>query len=257
MGKQGKHKNYEILNLIGYGLAKFDIRFVREFGYTKKSTFHNCIVRSGIADTVGTVKNRQDLFDPFFDNGRRGWWQKGNTYIHRKDSIDAFFGSLEVSEYADVVKMYIHENYVVNNISPTKTVSPVRKSQFKQLQQTGHSAEMFFINNYQNISFFTNGILEDARRLGDGYDFQISVGKQFFLAEVKGIYEKSGNFRMTDNEFKKASEYADDYALVIVANMREAPNMKSFFHPTNCFKFSRKQITTCQLSYHAKFNTEV
>ena len=27
-----KHENYEILNLIGYGLAKFDMNFVKQFG---------------------------------------------------------------------------------------------------------------------------------------------------------------------------------------------------------------------------------
>jgi hypothetical protein len=80
-----KHKNYEILNLIGYGLAKFDLQFVKEFGFKTKSAFYEYIVSFGIADTVGTVKNRQDLFDPFFDNQRKGWWQKGNAYIPSKD----------------------------------------------------------------------------------------------------------------------------------------------------------------------------
>lgn len=71
-----KHKNYEILNLLGYGLAKFDDDFVRQFGFTTKTEFYNHFVKIGIAERVGVVKNRQDLFDPFFDNGRKGWWQK-------------------------------------------------------------------------------------------------------------------------------------------------------------------------------------
>ena len=32
-----KHENYEILNLIGYGLAKFDMNLVRQFGYQTKT----------------------------------------------------------------------------------------------------------------------------------------------------------------------------------------------------------------------------
>jgi len=32
-----KHENYEILNLIGYGLAKFDMDFVKQFGYCAES----------------------------------------------------------------------------------------------------------------------------------------------------------------------------------------------------------------------------
>jgi len=31
--KGSKHENYEILNLIGYGLSKFDNAFIEEFGF--------------------------------------------------------------------------------------------------------------------------------------------------------------------------------------------------------------------------------
>ncbi len=96
-----KHENYEILNLIGYGLAKFDTEFVRSFGFETKSAFYQSAVESGIAETVGTVKNRQDLFDPFFDNERKGWWQKGNAYVHRKVFIDSLFGEYDAKTFAD------------------------------------------------------------------------------------------------------------------------------------------------------------
>ena len=38
MGNQGlKHQNYEILNLIGYGLSKFNDDFIKEFGFSSSS----------------------------------------------------------------------------------------------------------------------------------------------------------------------------------------------------------------------------
>lgn len=83
---KNKHENYETLNLIGYGLAKFSRAFIKEYGFKTKTAFYQHIVDIGIADTVGTVKNRQDLFDPFFDNGRKGWWQRGvviGLYLYR------------------------------------------------------------------------------------------------------------------------------------------------------------------------------
>ena len=80
-----RHENYEILNLMGYGLAKFDLDFVKAFGLETKTAFYESMISKGVADTIGTIKNRQDLFDPFFDNKRKGWWQKGNTYLHRKN----------------------------------------------------------------------------------------------------------------------------------------------------------------------------
>lgn len=35
-----KHKNYEILNLLGYGLAKFGLEFVQQFGCSSKAEFY-------------------------------------------------------------------------------------------------------------------------------------------------------------------------------------------------------------------------
>ena len=56
-----KHENYEILNLLWYGLAKFDMDFVREFSFKTKQEFFLYLVNIGIAKTVGTIKNRQDI----------------------------------------------------------------------------------------------------------------------------------------------------------------------------------------------------
>lgn len=256
MNMSVKHENYEILNLIGYGLAKFNADFLKAFGFPSKSAFYNFIVKCRIAGTVGTVKNRQDLFDPFFDNGRRGWHQKGSAYIHRKNKIDNLLGNLDATDYADVVKTYLRGTFGVVDILPNKPISPFRESQFKKLQATGYSAEIFFMDNYKTIPHFLNGALEDARMLGDGYDFQISVGEEFFLAEVKGIREKSGSFRMTRKEFETANEHKDKYALIVVANLTEEPKMKSFLHPINHFDFREKIIETRQPYYHAKFNLE-
>ncbi|GAA7899027.1 hypothetical protein HpCOL25_05610 [Helicobacter pylori] len=70
-----KHKNYEILNLIGYALAKFDNDFIKEFGFSTKNAFFEYCVQIGLANTTGVIKNRMDLFDYFFPNKRKGWWQ--------------------------------------------------------------------------------------------------------------------------------------------------------------------------------------
>jgi len=249
MKKKGKHENYEVLNLIGYGLAKFDMSFVKFFGLKNKTAFYEYIVDQGIADTIGTVKNRQDLFDPFFDNDRRGWWQKGDAYIHRKVFIDSLFGSLDANAYADIVKLYLQDKFQVIG-KPSEEISPVIKSKFKQLQVTGQEAELFFMNNYMKIDSFENGILEDARIFGDGYDFQVEVQKHFFLAEIKGMRTGYGSIRMTQNEFNKAKEYCDDYALVVVSNLSDIPKMSVVFNPTNKIDFTAKAMNTKQVSYH-------
>lgn len=79
------------MNLIGYGLAKFDMDFVKEFGFKTRSSFYQYCVDLGLAKTIKSVSNRQDSFDPYFDNGRKGWYQR-NQREHIKLFIDSLFG---------------------------------------------------------------------------------------------------------------------------------------------------------------------
>jgi hypothetical protein len=236
-----KHKNYEILNLIGYGLSKFNNDFIKEFGFKTKTSFYDFFVENNIAETTGTVKNRMDLFDHFFpSNGRKGWHQKGNAYIHRKHLIDRLFGNENVKSYADVVKLYLKENYNLKNI--LVDVKPIIKSRFKKLQETGLEAELYFMNNFNSIEFFKNGIIEDARLFGDGYDFQICTEKSFYLAEIKGIRNKKGKFRLTENEYNKALEYKNDYIVTLVLNLNDVPKFLPIENPIKNLKFQERII---------------
>jgi len=251
MGNQGlKHQNYEILNLIGYGLSKFNDDFIKEFGFSSKSDFYTYCVENNIARTVGTVKNRMDLFDPFFPNNeRKGWWQKGDTYIHRKHLIDSLFGNEDVKGYSNVVKMFLKENYKIKDIFVD--VKPIVKSRFKKLQETGLEAELYFMNNYNSIGVFKNGILEDARLFGDGYDFQINVDESSYLAEIKGIRAKKGKFRMTENEYNKALEYKNDYIITLVLNMNDLPTFLTIENPTQNLKFKKEErVPNPIVEYH-------
>lgn len=71
-----KYEYYELLNRLGYGLSKFNHEFIKQFDCKNKEKFYQYFVDFGIVKTKSVVKNRQDLFDPYFDNGRLGWWQK-------------------------------------------------------------------------------------------------------------------------------------------------------------------------------------
>jgi hypothetical protein len=251
-----KHKNYELLNLIGYGLAKFDNDFIKQFGFSTKIAFYQHLVQKGVAETIGTVKNRQDLFDPFFDNGRKGWWQKGNTYEHRKILIDALYGELDVELFANIVKLQLNRKLKTSDITneerSLKKISPILRSQFNQLQITGQKAELYFINNFQMIDEFQDGQLADARLLGDGYDFQIQVNTAFFLAEVKGVRSNYGAIRLTKNEYNKASEYGKDYGLVIVSNLDNVPKLVTIFDPINELTLTKNTVQREQITYHSQ-----
>ncbi len=244
---------YEILNLIGYGLAKFDMDFIQKFGFKTKSEFYEYFVNKKIADTKGTIKNRMDLFDPFFpNNNRKGWWQKGNTYIHRKIVIDSLFGECNAYEYANIVKIYLKEYFTILQDNTIQNVKPIEKSKFKQLQRTGFEAEIYFMNNFTSIILFNNSSIEDARLFGDGYDFQL---KNTYLAEIKGIRNKKGKFRLTENEYNKATEYKEDYIIVLIMNLNENPSFKIIQNPVKNIEFIPKIIMTKQIKeFHVAEN---
>lgn len=247
--KGNKHENYEILNLLGYGLAKFDNEFIKQFGFETKNSFFDYFVEIGIVETGSVVKNRMDLFDPFFENSRKGWWQKGDAYIHRKLLIDSLFGNENVIGYANIVKLFLKDNFKIENI--LVEVKPIVKSRFKKLQETGLESELYFMNNYNSIDIFKNGNIEDARLYGDGYDFQINVNENSFLAEVKGIRAKKGKFRLTENEYFKAREYQNDYFIVVVMNLNDLPTFLPIENPLKNLKFEERIIKSKETKeYH-------
>ncbi len=251
MGKGNKHKNYEILNLIGYGLSKFDNAFIAQFGFSTKTDFYNYCVSINLSETGSVVKNRMDLFDPFFPNSRKGWWQKGNTYIHRKNFIDNLFGNESVEEYANIVKMYLKESFDISNIQVN--IKPIIKSRFKKLQETGLEAELFFLNNFNDIKMFNGAILDDARLYGDGYDFQMNMGSNYYLAEVKGIRAVKGRFRLTENEYNKAQEYKDNYVITIVSNLNDIPSFIVVDNPIKNLHFKKVVVSSIDRNeYHLK-----
>ncbi len=247
-----KHENYETLNLIGYGLARFNMDFVNQFGFTTKSAFYKYLIGLGVGKTESIFKMRQDLLDPFFDNGRVGFASRGETYKHRKDFIELLFGKdIEVKAYSDIVKLYLENNFEIADLKPSKA-SPIIKSKFRQLQKTGKEAELYFIENYREIECFRNGSLEDARLFGDGYDFQVQTESKYFLVEVKGVRKTSGGFRMTEKEFFCAEEYKSDYGLIVVSNLENLPKMTTVFNPTENFDLLRIEKPTIQVTYELK-----
>ena len=244
-----RHKNYEILNLLGYGLAKFDNEFIKQFGFKTKVAFFEYFVELGVVETISVVKNRMDLFDPFFDNNRKGWWQKGDAYIHRKLLIDTLFGNENVANFSDIVKLFLKEKFEIKNFFVE--VKPIIKSRFRKLQESGLEAELYFINNYNKIDIFKNGTIEDARLYGDGYDFQIDVEKTSYLAEIKGIRAKKGKFRLTEKEFLKASEYQKDYIITLVLDLDNEPTFLTIDNPIKNLKCEEKIVKSKDIKeYH-------
>src|SRR5438067_2952833 len=243
-----RHKNYEILNLIGYGLAKFEGDLVAALGFKTKSDLFNKLIGRGVAVTRGTLTNRQDLFNPLLRKEKVGWWQSGDRYLHRKILLDSLFGELDAVRYAAVIENYLQTYFPIAGEMP-KAIIPILKSKFRQLQETGSEAELFFMNSYRTVERLKDGILEDARLFGDGYDFQITLPPVYVLAEVKGVRGSTGGIRLTENEFLKAKEFKDDYCIAVVSQLEAIPRISVFFNPLEVLTLSKQTITSEQVYY--------
>ncbi|WRF75468.1 DUF3883 domain-containing protein [Helicobacter pylori] len=221
---------------------------LKNLAFLLKMLFLNIASKIGLADTTGVIKNRMDLFDYFFPNKRKGWWQKGDAYIHRKLWIDSLFGNESVKGFSHIVKWFLQEQYGIQlDITPNAYL----KTRYKSMQETGLEAELYFLNHYKNIKIFSCGHLKDMRLFGDGYDFYIQTNKQAFLVEVKGIREKQGTLRLTQKEYDQAQTYSHDYVLVVVLNLSEKPYLLSIANPLKHLEFKaceRKQKSI--LEYH-------
>lgn len=243
-----RHANYEVLNLIGYGLAKFEGELVAALGFKTKTALFKSLIARGIAETRGTLKNRQDLFNPLLRNAKVGWWQNGDRYLHRKILLDSLFGDLDANGYAAMLENYFQTYFPIAG-EVVKPIVPILKSKFRQLQETGNEAELFFMNNYRTIARFADASLQDARLFGDGYDFQISAEGDYFLAEIKGVRTNSGGIRLTNNEFGKAEEFRDKFCLAVVSQLEAVPRISVFFDPLSEMSFKRQSIQSEQVFY--------
>jgi hypothetical protein len=243
-----RHTNYEILNLLGYGLAKFEKDLVAALGFKTKSALFSRLIERGVAETRGTLKNRQDLFNPLVRKAKVGWWQNEDRYLHRKVFLDSLFGELDAVRYGAVVENYLQTYFPIAGEEP-KAIVPILKSKFRQLQETGSEAELFFMNSFRTVERLKDGVLEDARLFGDGYDFQITLTPSYVLAEVKGVRGRSGGIRLTENEFLKAKEFKTDYCVVVVSQLEAVPRISAFFDPLELLPLTKQTITSEQVYY--------
>jgi len=249
-----RHDNYELLNIIGYGLAKFEGDLIAVLGFQTKSALYRSLIARGVANTVGTLKNRQDLFNPLVRKEKVGWWQNQDRYLHRKLLLDSLFGTLDAVAYGSLVQYYLHAQFPAVDDNPI-SVAPILKSKFRQLQETGSEAELYFLHCYRTITRFQDGVLEDARLFGDGYDFQIAFPRSYFLVEAKGVRGKSGGIRLTENEFEKAKEFTTDYCVVVVSQLETSPHISLFFDPLKLIPFRRQTVASEQLCYVSSSRT--
>jgi len=80
---------------------------------------------------------------------------------------------------------------------------------------------------------------------------QINVNNNFFLIEVKGIREKKGKFRLTENEYQKVKEYQNQYILSAILNLNEIPIIKLIENHIHNLDFKKVSVQQkIKVEYH-------
>jgi predicted HNH restriction endonuclease len=93
--------NYEAL-LIGFYLSKFSSVAYDKLGYkTMKATYEAASLAVG--ETPNNIKNMRDEFDPYYDNGRVGWYQNKKLSKTRQTVKDKY-ESYSEEELFELVK---------------------------------------------------------------------------------------------------------------------------------------------------------
>lgn len=206
--------------IVGYALSRLDKQLLREIGWTSFRDAYLAVEKE-FDEKWKSVKGIRDEFDPYFDNGRRGWFQ----HPLRKPLVAVLHEFENVSDAALVETV---RRIMSRDISPLKEVlesisdPPTRASGVAERLLTGRLAEEFFMKSCKAIVDVTPSKLVDMRLSGRGYDFSISTFPDVAI-EVKGLKTSRGDILFTDREWSEARLRGADYWLVVVGCLPDAP----------------------------------
>jgi len=84
---QNSHPNNELLDLLGYGLAKFNGAIISEFGFSTKIAFYQYFVDLRIAETFMSLRIDKIILTRFLRiNAKAGGKKVTPTYIAKNQS---------------------------------------------------------------------------------------------------------------------------------------------------------------------------
>jgi len=223
----------ELAMIVAFYLSKFGKHGLKELGFQSYAqAFREVGQYLGV--NPNSVKNWRDEFDPYYDNERRGWYQRG-IRPSRQKVMESFDGMSEQALRA-VVKEIITptQRTDVSNVLQT-TIEEIRRSENEKVRPkdrifvprgvTGRLAEEFFIAQHAAGTTPFGGMLVDRRDEGVGFDFQIERPTESVFVEIKGLAAREGGVTFTDKEWNVANERKDSYFLGLVTEVSNSPRI--------------------------------
>lgn len=247
----------ELAMVVAFYLSKFGEEGLARLGFrTYRQAFEE--VGRSLHVNPNSVKNWRDEFDPYYDNRRKGWYQRGIR--PSRQNVMAAFDDLSEDALRAVVldiirpkerlkvetelRSVLKEIKVSDNRKRTK-----KKAEYVARGPTGRMAEEFFVFRFHAGLTPFSGALRDCRDNGVGFDFEIIARKKRTLVEVKGLAKELSGITFTDKEWKVAHETQNDYFLGLVVQVATSPKIGFVQNPTRNFIPAHHAYTTVSVSW--------
>ncbi len=232
--------------LAGLFLSKFNESGYKTLGYKSFAEAYR-----GLAAIVGgpwrSVKQYRDEFDPVFDNGRKGWWNR-KMHPSRKLFLDEF-GGMELDEFAQLVQTQFASNedidLEINHAAYQAGVRTAADGSFAARMMTGKGAENYFEEHYAEYRRFSLCTVKRTTDMGCGFDFKLTPPKEDFLGvEVKGIARRKGQIQLTEKEFMMAGKLEKRFYLYVVTDFSRDPIPRVIENPLGGVYVYHKAVVT-------------
>lgn len=247
----------ELGMIVAFFLSKFGETSLSRLGFhSYKHAFEETGRTLGV--NPNSVKNWRDEFDPYYDNGRKGWYQR-EIRQSRLKVISTFDGLSEDALLAvilDIIqpnqrpKIETDLHSVLKEIKDAdKEKAPTKKVEYSPRGPTGKMAEEFFVSQFQAGLTPFDGVLQDCRDNGVGYDFEIRNKQNLSFVEIKGSSKEFSGITFTDKEWKIAKEKRDVYFLGLVTEIPLSPKIRFLKNPSNSLVPVYRAYTTIAVSW--------
>lgn len=247
----------ELAMIVAFYLSKFAEEGLAKLGYhSYRQAFDE--IGSCLHVKPNSVKNWRDEFDPYYDNKRKGWYQREIRPSRQKVMLafdDLSEGALRAI-VLDIIKPEARPKVENELHSTLKEIGdfeaekrPQKEIGYVPRGPTGRMAEEFFISKfYAGLTPFS-GILQDRRDDGVGFDFEIVTEANRTLVEIKGLAKQLGGITFTDKEWRVANETQNNYFLGLVAQVFESPRIGFVQNPARNFSPVYYAYTTVAVSW--------
>lgn len=223
----------ELAMIAAFYLSKFGEEGIARLGFrTYKQAFEE--IGRALHVNPNSVKNWRDEFDPYYDTGRKGWYQR-KIRPSRQAVMTAFDDLSEGALRAVVLdiirpearpKIQTEFHAVLKEIKASDDKKGTnKKAEYVARGPTGRMAEEFFISRFHAGLTPFNGTFRDRRDEGVGFDFEITAQGNHTMVEVKGLTKEFGGITFTDKEWKVANEIQNNYFLGVVIQIPTSPRI--------------------------------